>query len=1669
MNRAIRRALAYANRKQGQPQTPQAAAPVPVRPVQQPITRQKDLPPDPTRSQHTQERKRFQDGGSSILLQKDEPERVSLPLRPYEQRFNPKSGKLDAAERKDIGFYGPIKNPMTGHEITEYSSDRDFQYPTVYEGMSDKDRAAIMLAERLGKNAPKGALADVDDRAYAQAKKRKAQGRSPFYEPGKDPYPKWSPEQHWDEPYGMPKDESLYYAHGGTVDGHNPMSKDNLNKALDVALSATHPKRLHHTLARTGYAEGGIPDIQGPAELAGETPYTHGKTLASQFDVAKVQPYKAAKIAPGPVDVKLPKKSMVRAPRADIGKMRMHKPKMKKFKGLQFAKGGAAIEDALNLASRTMADMAKGIGREDGLHGASMQQGATSTIVKEKLPGKKSEVVYEHHAKTPVEREEFASGGRAELAVGGDPTIGQNPATATPTTATAQPTVQSQLSDVFQRNFGNTNQNYVNYIADQIQQGKYTLPQAQDWLQSQAGKDWYSSAAGAPATTATAPTATAAPATTAPQPQVSDLLTKYYGSSNQGIADYINKQIQSGTYTMPQVDAWLQTPEAKSWYASATAAPAATSAQQQSGAAPSLQTAAQATTPTTISGKDIPYMSYVVINGKPVKVLDDASYNNVAKQSGTQFGQDMSTLIPRSKLADYQFTKNEQGQYVPSTGTSPTTGGTGTGPQQRQVIDRQAYDQAYNQWQSGYNTWKQQVDVVNMQLATKQIGDWPSYVPKTYPPAPNPAAYMKTVEETAPSQEQMNAFANTIVGRNVTNDEVKQWQDFIKAGGTNQQIINAMSTSDMAKNYTLQQIHDLYAQSTGLSPTTEQLKTIADDIGAKKYTFSQLQSSLNSSPEADRYRQTLVANTFKDAIGQDLPPEQAAAISKDVQAGKYSLGQLRDAWANSTQGQSNDIQQLYKNVTGQDLSPAQLNDLNSALTNKTYTADQIRDSISNMPQAIDTTRQQFAQDTLGRKLAPEELQKWSDYVAQGQTPEDQQNLSYEYQQSLLNTPEAKSNENAQLVKDTFDAYGITNPTPEQINSFADALNKGAMTPEQMDASVGKLPNAGTGEYIAPYDVAGKAVGKQGVPITPVRYTNWAKDVINNSFDVLQQGLKPFMDVLAGKEAGTAGYDAFNNPGNKISGGAGKTVEGALGKPLRDMTVGEVEQRQSGSSKSRDFFAVGKYQIIPSTLKALVKRMGIDPNEKFTDQLQEKLGAGLALLQRPALGKFLLGLPGGSLKQAGIETAREWRSMPDPRTGKTYQDKGSRGNKALITTRELNDTLLKTRANLQGAISFAPEGAGIIPKKGTPQPDTTSAPPPKTDEQLISEFLSSQGIPLGNQYQQQLDLLRQLGISGAGGNVGQGAFGLGGGGASGQPYDGSAAVSQSIKDMQAAFEKQFSPGTPDPNPTANYGRAFQFGGSQRFDLGMEQRGWTQDAATGAWSPPPWAGDTAGSGSNTLSYLGGNRGGRMTGENREEYAEGGTCGDSEYGFSVDCGSPIISKRQTPPSWQIGKPTPGSVKSASTPGSKKGSVATPEFYFPPEEYKKGNLGKGKFSMKSGGRTTGNEEALRIADHYANGGGAWTRKEGKNPKGGLNAKGRASLRAQGHDIRPPAPHPKTDKDAARRKSFCARMSGMPGPMKDDNGKPTRKALSLRAWNCRADGGMIDDALRLARSKVKE
>jgi Domain of unknown function (DUF6321) len=77
------------------------------------------------------------------------------------------------------------------------------------------------------------------------------------------------------------------------------------------------------------------------------------------------------------------------------------------------------------------------------------------------------------------------------------------------------------------------------------------------------------------------------------------------------------------------------------------------------------------------------------------------------------------------------------------------------------------------------------------------------------------------------------------------------------------------------------------------------------------------------------------------------------------------------------------------------------------------------------------------------------------------------------------------------------------------------------------------------------------------------------------------------------------------------------------------------------------------------------------------------------------------------------------------------------------------------------------------------------------------------------------------------------------------------------------------------------------------------------------------------------------------------------------------------------------------------------------------------------------------------------------KSSTGGLTQKGRdAYNHKEGSHLKAPVTTPpsklkKGSKAANRRKSFCARMSGVDGPMKKPNGEPTRKALALRKWNC--------------------
>ena len=112
--------------------------------------------------------------------------------------------------------------------------------------------------------------------------------------------------------------------------------------------------------------------------------------------------------------------------------------------------------------------------------------------------------------------------------------------------------------------------------------------------------------------------------------------------------------------------------------------------------------------------------------------------------------------------------------------------------------------------------------------------------------------------------------------------------------------------------------------------------------------------------------------------------------------------------------------------------------------------------------------------------------------------------------------------------------------------------------------------------------------------------------------------------------------------------------------------------------------------------------------------------------------------------------------------------------------------------------------------------------------------------------------------------------------------------------------------------------------------------------------------------------------------------------------------------------------------------------------KDAQRSTLKKGEVRKLVNGKWVSNKkEEVEIVQEKS---AAWQRKEGKNKKGGLNEKGRKSYEREnpGSDLKAPQPG-----GGPRKRSFCARMGGVKGPMKKPDGSPTRKALALRKWKC--------------------
>lgn len=389
-------------------------------------------------------------------------------------------------------------------------------------------------------------------------------------------------------------------------------------------------------------------------------------------------------------------------------------------------------------------------------------------------------------------------------------------------------------------------------------------------------------------------------------------------------------------------------------------------------------------------------------------------------------------------------------------------------------------------------------------------------------------------------------------------------------------------------------------------------------------------------------------------------------------------------------------------------------------------------------------------NTLGRDIRDTGREFWQQQLSEGNVDLD------DIEQTLRGTQEGIIFSNKQDLQDTFSGYGIS-PSASQINQYMSDLRDGTKTLDQIDTEISRMPDAGTGEYIAPYQVAGGNVVPRGIPTTPARYREFITQQLRSGSDALAQYAQPILNMIA---QGEGGYNSMNQGtrGRKIVGST-HDASTILGKDLRDFTIGEIMRMQEGTLNSgRKLFAAGMFQIIPKTMRSLVNTLGLDPNQKFDETTQQKLGVA-GLLLKPNLGKYLLGASGNS-RAAQRDLAQQWASFPDPRTGRSFYGGANRSGH---TIPQVSNALAQSRS--QFGVNFMPAAASQTPagQGSSATPITTPTTTPTTAPVTIP---TQPGAPNANDEASQEQFLQGQGIGGdlvAPGTTSFPISGIGGGG------------------------------------------------------------------------------------------------------------------------------------------------------------------------------------------------------------------------------------------------------------------------------------------------------------------
>ncbi|MFW9348789.1 XVIPCD domain-containing protein [Xanthomonas perforans] len=198
---------------------------------------------------------------------------------------------------------------------------------------------------------------------------------------------------------------------------------------------------------------------------------------------------------------------------------------------------------------------------------------------------------------------------------------------------------------------------------------------------------------------------------------------------------------------------------------------------------------------------------------------------------------------------------------------------------------------------------------------------------------------------------------------------------------------------------------------------------------------------------------------------------------------------------------------------------------------------------------------------------------------------------------------------------------------------------------------------------------------------------------------------PLADLIQRGESGRTNYNAYNR-GTYIGADGREHIRGSTGPvDFSSMTVGDVMDAQALPRGDQErLFAVGRYQVIPSTMNDAVNKLDLERSEAFTPKVQDQVFSDYLIThKKSAVRNYITDAPGSSLDGAQTALAQEWASIADPDTGKSYYDKPGGSNHASITSAEAENALNAMRQSYRQAIE-----SGVAPEQAWKQ--INSQPP-----------------------------------------------------------------------------------------------------------------------------------------------------------------------------------------------------------------------------------------------------------------------------------------------------------------------------------------------------------------------